>query len=99
MIIKSARHGVTSRIIFLNKVDRPGASYHSSIASILLHHLHSQPMALTLPISSFTPAHYAQAEPGLQGLVDLVDWRLWKWDGDVPTSYALPDTPEGLQHL
>ena len=56
-------------------------------------------MALTLPISSFTPAHYAQAEPGLQGLVDLVNWKLWKWDGDAPTSYALPDTPEGLQHL
>ncbi|KIL68076.1 hypothetical protein M378DRAFT_185130 [Amanita muscaria Koide BX008] len=93
------RYGVTSRIIFVNKLDRPGASFHSSVSSILLHRLHSHPMVLTLPISSFIPAHYTSAEPGLQGLVDLVDWRLWKWEGDAPTSYALPDTPQGLQHM
>ena len=88
-----------SRIIFLNKLDRPGASFHSSVSSILLHHLHSHPMTLTLPISSFDPTHYARAEPGLQGLVDLVNWRLWKWNGDVQETYALPESPQSLHHL
>lgn len=69
------------------------------MTSILLHKLHSQPVTLTLPISSFDPADYPRAEPGLQGLVDLVNWKLWKWDGDDHTSYALPETPQDLQRL
>ncbi|KAF8621567.1 hypothetical protein AX15_007594 [Amanita polypyramis BW_CC] len=93
------RYGVTSRLIFLNKLDRPGASFNSSMLSILLHHLHSHPMALTLPIASFDPTDYARAEPGLQGLVDLVDWKLWKWNGDVRETYVLPESPQGLQCL
>ncbi|KAK2466295.1 hypothetical protein APHAL10511_001937 [Amanita phalloides] len=93
------RYGVASRIIFLNKLDRPGASINSSISSILLHRLHSHPMVLTLPISSFNPIDYARAEPGLQGLVDLVNWRLWKWDDNVCTVHMLPKTAQGFQNL
>ena len=55
-------------------------------------------MAITIPIASFDPQHYAQGEPGIQGLVDLVRWNLWKWDsqGQV-TCHSLPRSIEDLQ--
>ena len=39
-------------------------------------------MALTIPIASFSPEHYFDGQPGIQGLVDLVRWNVWKWDDD-----------------
>jgi elongation factor G len=39
-------------------------------------------MVLTIPISSFNPKHYVDGEPGIQGLVDLIRWNVWKWDDD-----------------
>ena len=35
-------------MIFLNKLDRPGASFRSSLLSLLKHRLHPNPMPLTL---------------------------------------------------
>ncbi|KAF8639638.1 hypothetical protein AX17_000903 [Amanita inopinata Kibby_2008] len=93
------RYDVASRIIFLNKLDRPGASFRASLESILLHQLHPCPMVLNLPIASFKPIDYSQAEPGLQGLIDLVNWKLWKWNDGVPSSYNLPDKPQELGSL
>lgn len=57
-------------------------------------------MALILPIASFDPQHYSQAEPGIEGLVDLVKWELWKWtrEGDV-SRYPLPRSVEELSNL
>ncbi|CAL1700829.1 unnamed protein product [Somion occarium] len=94
------RYGVRSRIMFLNKLDRPGASFRSSLLSLLSHRLHPKPMALSLPIASFDPHDYARGEPGIQGLVDLVNWEIWKWDEtgaftrhQLPTNYEkLADT-------
>ncbi|KAF8165243.1 P-loop containing nucleoside triphosphate hydrolase protein [Crassisporium funariophilum] len=94
------RYGVSTRLVFLNKLDRPGASFKSSLASLLTHRLHPNPMALTIPIASFEPRHYAQGEPGIQGLVDLVRWRLWKWDDQgQASSYPLPQRMEDMQNL
>ncbi|KAG6869290.1 hypothetical protein C0993_000043 [Termitomyces sp. T159_Od127] len=77
--------------MFLNKLDRPGASFGASIASLLSNRLHPHPLPLVLPIASFDPLHYAQAEPGIQGLVDLVKWRVWKWDTEGQVScHPLP---------
>lgn len=77
--------------MFLNKLDRPGASFKHSLLSLLAHRLHPKPMILTLPIASFDPQDYARAEPGIQGLVDLVNWEVWKWDGSgVSTRHPLP---------
>ena len=56
-------------------------------------------MTLTLPISSFDPTDYTRAEPGLQGLVDLVNWKVWKWNGDNHAIYDLPETSQDLQRL
>lgn len=55
-------------------------------------------MALALPIASFYPQDYTRAEPGVQGLVDLVKWEVWKYGPDgVPSVHRLPRTVEGLE--
>ncbi|KAG6854832.1 hypothetical protein C0991_012022 [Blastosporella zonata] len=89
------RYGVPTRIMFLNKLDRPGASFGASLKSLLSNRLHPHPMALVLPIASFDPSQYARAEPGIQGLVDLVKWEVWKWDADGNLSrHPLPRDDE-----
>ncbi|KAJ7638924.1 P-loop containing nucleoside triphosphate hydrolase protein [Roridomyces roridus] len=94
------RYGVPTRIMFLNKLDRPGASFRSSLLSLLSHRLHPHPMALTLPIASFNVQDYARAEPGIQGLVDLVNWEVWKWHPDGASSrHPLPVDPEKMKEL
>ncbi|TFK75801.1 P-loop containing nucleoside triphosphate hydrolase protein [Pluteus cervinus] len=86
------RYGVRTRMMFLNKLDRPGASFRASFLSLLNHRLHPKPLALTIPVASFSVEDYKRAEPGIHGLVDLVHWVLWKWnpDGEV-SQHRLPD--------
>ncbi|KAF9247312.1 P-loop containing nucleoside triphosphate hydrolase protein [Melanogaster broomeanus] len=74
-----SRYDVATRIVFMNKLDRAGASFRSSLSSLLTHKLHANPLAITLPVASMNPENYARAEPGVEGLVDLVKWELWKW--------------------
>ena len=91
------RYKVPTRLMFLNKLDRPGASFKSSLLSLMAHRLHPKPMALTLPIASFNPADYQRAEPGIKGLVDLVKWEVWKWDEQGgPTRHSLPANQESI---
>ena len=54
-------------------------------------------MALVIPIASFDPRHYSRAEPGIQGLVDLVTWEIWKWREDGALSRHL--LPRDVQDL
>ncbi|KAH7914219.1 P-loop containing nucleoside triphosphate hydrolase protein [Hygrophoropsis aurantiaca] len=85
------RYNVQSRLMFLNKLDRPGASFKSSLLSLLSHRLHPNPMILSLPIASFSPEDYSRAEPGIRGLIDLVKWELWKWDEEnISSVHPLP---------
>ena len=92
-------------MLFLNKMDRVGASFRSSMQSILNFKLHPNPMPITLPVASFDVNAYSTAEPGIEGIVDLVRWEVWKWDaskrdsnGDMYVSVLpLPDTVEGLE--
>ncbi|KAF8195773.1 P-loop containing nucleoside triphosphate hydrolase protein [Mycena galopus ATCC 62051] len=94
------RYDVRTRIMFLNKLDRPGASFGASLASLLSHRLHPHPMALALPIASFDPQDYAHAEPGIHGLVDLVNWEVWKWDSDGQCArHCLPTDPADFHGL
>ncbi|KAI0347230.1 P-loop containing nucleoside triphosphate hydrolase protein [Trametopsis cervina] len=91
------RYGVGSRIMFLNKLDRPGASFNSSVLSLLAHRLHPKPMVLSLPVASFESSDYTRAEPGIHGLVDLVNWELWKWSSEGELSrHVLPAEVEQL---
>ncbi|KAF9514166.1 hypothetical protein BS47DRAFT_1382149 [Hydnum rufescens UP504] len=92
------RHDVPTRLIFLNKLDRPGASLRSSIRSILANRLHPSPLLLTLPVASFDAAHYNTGEPGVKGIVDLVNWEVWQWNmkGEL-SRHPLPRTAEFLE--
>lgn len=55
-------------------------------------------MVLTLPIASFDPQQYLRGEPGIQGLVDLVHWNIWKWDKEGQAScHPLPLIAENLK--
>lgn len=83
--------------MFLNKLDRAGASFGASLASLLTHRLHPHPLALVLPVASFDPQDYKRAEPGIQGLVDLVNWEVWRWDADGHYArHPLPTSAEDL---
>ncbi|OCH92932.1 P-loop containing nucleoside triphosphate hydrolase protein [Obba rivulosa] len=94
------RYGVRSRIMFLNKLDRAGASFGSSLSSLLTNRLHPKPMALALPIASFDPQDYTHGEPGVQGLVDLVNWEIWKWNEEGQSSrHKLPQNEEDFKAL
>ncbi|KAI6047413.1 P-loop containing nucleoside triphosphate hydrolase protein, partial [Pisolithus marmoratus] len=86
-----SRYDVASRLIFINKLDRPGASFRASLLSLIAHGLHSNPLAVTLPVASMKPDDYVRAEPGIVGLVDLVKWQLWEWTADGECrNHALP---------
>ncbi|KIY74017.1 P-loop containing nucleoside triphosphate hydrolase protein [Cylindrobasidium torrendii FP15055 ss-10] len=92
------KYGVRTRMVFLNKLDRPGASFSDSLASILAHKLHRHPTPLALPVASFDEAHYQLAEPGVEGIVDLVTWELYKFSPNGPPSKApLPRTAEAME--
>ena len=55
-------------------------------------------MALALPIASFDAEDYMRAEPGIQGLVDLVKWEIWKWTEDGESAVQpLPRTVNELE--
>ncbi|KAG8886494.1 Ribosome-releasing factor 2, mitochondrial [Tulasnella sp. 331] len=86
------RHSVPTRMIFLNKLDRTGASFNSSLLSMLNHRLHPKPAVLTLPIASFDPQKYDTAEPGIEGIVDLVNWEVWRWKPSNESTYAAAES-------
>lgn len=86
--------------MFLNKLDRAGASFRSSVLSLLAHRLHPKPMVLVLPIASFDPSDYSHAEPGVQGLVDLVNWEVWRWTGEGDASrHPLPTDLKAIEKM
>ncbi|KIY49321.1 P-loop containing nucleoside triphosphate hydrolase protein [Fistulina hepatica ATCC 64428] len=94
------RYGVPTRIMFLNKLDRPGASFRSSLLSLLTNRFHPNPMALTLPIASFNPESYNHAEPGIEGIVDLVNWEVWKREDDATdANHSRHPLPTNLDEL
>lgn len=85
-------------MIFLNKLDRPGASLRESLKSIVSNGLHYHPVLLTIPVASFDDSHYRSGEPGIAGLVDIVNWNIWKWDRDGKSVMEqLPRSQEALE--
>lgn len=97
MFFAVRRYSVPTRMIFLNKLDRPGASLRSSIKSILSNSLHHNPVLLTLPVASFDDSRYQSGETGVSAIVNLVDWNVWRWDSDgKATSEPLPTSEDGF---
>lgn len=85
-------------------MDRTGASFRGSMRSLLNYRLHPRPMAITLPVASFDPYAYTSAEPGVQGIVDLIRWELWKWDDqgsqqDEEASFTITPLPKRLEDI
>jgi elongation factor G len=71
------------RICFVNKMDRVGASYERTLASIR-ERLGANPIAVQLPIG---------AEAGFKGVVDLIEQKAIVWTdaaGDSPEASTIP---------
>ena len=87
-------------MIFLNKLDRPGASLGESLRAIVSNGLHHHPMLLTIPVASFDDRCYRSGERGIAGLVDLVNWNIWRWDEAGETVVkGLPHSREAFEPL
>ncbi|MFC6081315.1 elongation factor G [Sphaerisporangium aureirubrum] len=79
---RADRYGVP-RVVFVNKLDRPGADLDTAVESIR-RRLHPAPLVVQLPIGR---------EDGFTGVVDLLAMRALMWDGDA---YAAVPVPDGL---
>jgi elongation factor G len=69
------RHGVP-RIVFVNKLDRPGADFARSMHDVATR-LRARPVAVTLPLFD---------GDALVGVVDVVGQRELRWSGEGPSA-------------
>lgn len=79
------RYGVP-RICFINKMDRLGADYEKSVASIRAK-LSANPVILQLPIG---------AENSFQGIIDLIGMGCILWDDAIDSPALYQEIPEEL---
>jgi elongation factor G len=78
------------RMCFINKMDRTGADFYASLASIK-DRLQANVAVIQLPIG---------AEGNYRGIVDLITMKAWVWDGEeLGASWEVVDIPEDLQEL
>jgi elongation factor G len=75
------------RVCFINKMDRVGADFDASVASIR-ERLHAEPVLVQLPIG---------AEDKFRGIVDLVTMEALSFDGDRGENVARGPIPTDLQ--
>jgi elongation factor G len=78
-----------SRICFINKMDRIGASFTRSL-SMIEERLHARPLAIQLPLGS---------EASYEGVIDLIDNKAWRFDGrpdSVPLEVAIPESERAM---
>ncbi|NIA26380.1 MAG: elongation factor G [Gammaproteobacteria bacterium] len=79
------------RISFVNKMDRIGADFFASVASIR-ERLEANPVPIQLPIG---------AEGDFRGVIDLIEERAHIWQGDDGKRWdtvSIPDELSGLAH-
>jgi len=79
------RYGVP-RMCFINKLDRTGADFFKGVDSIK-ERLSALPLVMQIPIG---------AEADFVGLVDLVDWQAYVWQGDDGKVWETTDIPEEM---
>ena len=73
------------RICFINKMDRIGANFDRTIAMIE-ERLRAKPLPIHLPLGT---------EASFEGIIDLVENRVWRFDGErgtAPTESPVPDS-------
>ena len=77
------------RLAFVNKMDRPGASYENTLQS-MRDRLGANPIAIQLPIGS---------EAGFTGVIDLVQSEAIIWKDEQGTDPVRSPIPDELQDL
>ena len=82
-----AEEANVSRICYINKLDRTGASFEKSYASIL-DRLSTKAVRMQIPIG---------AEAQFEGVVDLLTLKAYKFEGEMGKDVALYDVPENLK--
>jgi len=75
------------RLCFINKMDRTGASFEKSFASIL-DRLSKSAVRMQLPIG---------AEGDFEGVIDLLDMKAYKFEGAMGDEVVAYDIPEALR--
>ena len=79
------------RICFINKMDRIGANFDRTIAMIE-ERLRAKPLPIHLPLGT---------EASFEGIIDLVENRVWRFDGErgtAPTESPVPDSERARCH-
>ncbi|CEH15244.1 related to mef2-translation elongation mitochondrial [Ceraceosorus bombacis] len=76
----SARYGLRSHMVFINKLDRAGASVSRCLRSII-RTLHPQPLLLQLPIPAIKAS--SAESTTLAGLIDLLHLRAHTYTGEA----------------
>lgn len=82
-----AEEAEVPRICYINKLDRTGASFEKSYASIL-DRLSNKAVRLQLPIG---------AEGDFAGVIDLMSMKAYKFEGEMGTNVIAYDIPENMQ--
>jgi len=77
------------RISFVNKMDRIGADFYASVASIR-ERLEANPVPIQLPIG---------AESDFTGVIDLIEERAHIWQGDDGKHWETTDIPAEMAEL
>ena len=71
------------RICFINKMDRIGANFHRTIAMIE-NRLKASPLPVQLPLG---------VESSYQGIIDLIENKAWRFDGNYDSDPEEVDIP------
>jgi elongation factor G len=78
------------RMCFINKMDRMGADFYASLASIK-DRLEAKVAVVNLPIG---------AEAEYKGIIDLVTMKAWIWEGeDLGANWDVVDIPDDMVEL
>ncbi len=82
-----ANESAVARVIFINKMDRVGASFLGVVDQIKTI-LAAKPLIMVLPIGG---------ENDLKGVVDLLTMKAWVWDDSgLPENYEIQDIPADM---
>ncbi len=75
------------RVCFINKIDRIGANFDRSL-SMIEERLRANPLPVQLPLGS---------EASYEGIIDLVEYKAWRFDRNVnsePVEVAIPESEQ-----
>lgn len=75
-----SRYGIQSNILFLNKLDRPGASIARCLRSFVQRGLHPRPLLLQLPILP-SGSGGTEIDGGIEGVIDLLERQELRFQG------------------